>query len=81
MNKKYNKIVWNHFKTFFKIPQIIGTFSAIGILFYLLKMTLVSVVMMSIVGLIIISLFFISLFSLVQKRKKQEKKNRKKMVV
>src|SRR5690606_2890981 len=36
LNKKYNKIVWEHFKAFFTIPKIIGTFSAVGIFFYIL---------------------------------------------
>lgn len=36
LNKRYNKIVWKHFKAFFTIPKIIGTFSAVGIFFYML---------------------------------------------
>lgn len=36
LNKKYNKIVWKHFKAFFTIPKIIGTISAVGIFFYML---------------------------------------------
>ncbi len=28
LNKRYNKIVWKHFKAFFSIPKIIATFSA-----------------------------------------------------
>ena len=37
MNKKYSKIVWQNFKNFFGIPQIIGTFSGILIMFFILK--------------------------------------------
>ena len=78
MNKKYNKIIWKHLKEYFKIPQIIGTFSAIGILFYLLKMSLISVIAITIIGFIGLALFFISIFYLAKKRKKQEEKTGKK---
>ena len=37
LNKKYNKLVLNELKTFFSVPKIIGTISAIGIVFYLMK--------------------------------------------
>lgn len=37
LNKKYNKILWQHFKGFFSIPKIIITFSAIGSLFFLFR--------------------------------------------
>ena len=36
LNKRYNKIVWKHFKAFFSIPKIIATFSAVLIFFYML---------------------------------------------
>jgi len=36
LNKRYNKIVWQHFKAFFSIPKIIATFSAVLIFFYML---------------------------------------------
>lgn len=38
LNKKYNKIVWKHFKDFFSIPKIIMTFPAIFVLFYILNL-------------------------------------------
>ena len=31
LNKKYNKLVLNELKTFFSVPKIIGTISAVGI--------------------------------------------------
>ena len=37
LRKKYNQLVWHHFKDFFTIPKIIGTASAIGILFIALQ--------------------------------------------
>lgn len=39
LGKRYNKIVWQHFKAFFTIPKVITTFSAIGIFYYILKNT------------------------------------------
>lgn len=36
LNKRYNKIVWQHFKAFFTIPKIVATFSVVGIFFYML---------------------------------------------
>ncbi len=37
MSKKYNKLVWKHFKAFFTIPKVLLTISLIGILFYVIK--------------------------------------------
>lgn len=37
MSKKYNKLVWKHFKEFFTIPKVLLTISLIGILFYVIK--------------------------------------------
>jgi hypothetical protein len=37
LNKKYNKIVWNHFKEFFTIPKIILTFALVFGLFSFFK--------------------------------------------
>jgi len=59
LEKKYRKIVWGHFKTFFQLPQIIGTFSAVGILFLMLKMSSNSILIFSILlGLVVIYYFF-----------------------
>ncbi|MFD2892264.1 hypothetical protein ACFS5J_09595 [Flavobacterium chuncheonense] len=33
LNKRYNKIVWKHFKAFFTIPKVVATVSTIGVLF------------------------------------------------
>jgi hypothetical protein len=78
MNKKYNKLIWKHLKEYFKIPQIIGTFSAIGILFYVLEMSLISIIGITIIGFTSLLLFFFSIFYLAKKRKKQEQKTGKK---
>ena len=36
LGKKYNKLVWQHFKSFFTIPKIIGTATVFAILVQLL---------------------------------------------
>lgn len=78
MNKRYSKIVWNHFKTFFKIPQIIGTFSAIGILFFSLRNNSNSAIIISFFCMTILMSFWISVAFLRRKRKKLEKQQGKK---
>jgi hypothetical protein len=36
LNKKYNKIVWKHFKVFFTIPKVVTTFSVFSVFLYML---------------------------------------------
>jgi hypothetical protein len=63
LNKKYNKIVWNHFKSFFTLPKIIGTITAIGLTNFLLKNTLNKLdVLLVVFGLIIFSFYFSIIF-------------------
>jgi hypothetical protein len=38
LNKKYNKIVWYHFKEFFTIPKIFASLSFVGLLFFVLNL-------------------------------------------
>ena len=38
LQKKYNQLVWKELKTFFRLPKIIGTLAAVGIIFYALKL-------------------------------------------
>lgn len=78
MNKKYNKIVWNHFKTFFKLPQIIGTFSSIGILFLILRNSPQATVIISIFAIAIMVSFWIAISFSVRKKNKIAKSEGKK---
>lgn len=78
LQKKYGKIVWNHFKSFFKLPQIIGTFSAILILFWILKFTIHSeIVFFSLLGTMLV-LFFVALFRSAKKMKRESQETGKK---
>ena len=59
LNKKYNKIVWKHFKSFFTLPKIIGTIGAIGLINLLLsKLFFKSDIVLILFGLIVISFCF-----------------------
>jgi hypothetical protein len=78
LEKKYRKIVWSHFKTFFQLPQIIGTFSAVGILFFVFKLSLYSGIVF--IGLLIFLLvfFFVELARNALKMKKKNQETDKK---
>lgn len=70
LNKKYNKIVWSHFKDFFTLPKIIGTIGAIGLINLLLsKLFFKSDIVLILFGLIVIS-FCYSIFYFSRKNKK-----------
>lgn len=72
LNKKYNKIVWNHFKEFFCLPQIIATFSAVGILFYILKASFYSELVFSGFYMVVMGIF---VFELVKSTRQSKKRN------
>lgn len=72
LSKKYAKIIWKHFKNFFHLPQIIGTFSAVGILFYILKISLYSEII--VIGLLVLLLVFFFV-ELVRNSRKMKKRN------
>ncbi|MGV9002514.1 hypothetical protein [Flavobacterium sp.] len=78
MNKKYNKIVWNHFKTFFKLPQIIGTVAAVGILFLSLKNSSQATLIVSIFAIAIMVSFWVAISFSVWKKNKIAKVEGKK---
>ncbi len=81
MNKKYNKIVWNHFKTFFKLPQIIGTLLAIGVLFLSLKGSSQAAVIVSIFAIAIMVSFWIAVSFSVRKKNRIAKAEGKKWLL
>jgi hypothetical protein len=76
LNKKYNKLVWEHFKDFFSVPKIIGSVTAVFGLFYVLKhfyfSEILAVLMIGII-LIVFSYLFIKNRK-IQKRKKETDK-------
>lgn len=78
LNKKYAKIVWNHFKNFFRLPQIIGTFSAVGILFLILKTSVYSNVVYITLLSILLIIFIFELFRNARTLKKNNEQTGKK---
>lgn len=58
LNKKYNGIIWKHFKAFFTIPKIILTATLVAVTFVLLNVTLYkSEVVLVAFGIIILSFY------------------------
>ena len=81
LNKKYNKIVWQLLKTFFSIPKIIGTFSCIGIVFYLLKFFQEGVQIMQGLFIALMVVFVIRLGIISRKNKKKYQQTQKKWLL
>lgn len=78
LEKKYRKIVWSHFKMFFRLPQIIGTFSVIGILYLILKISLYKeIIFFSLLTLLLV-LFFVEIIRNAKKIKKRNQETGKK---
>jgi hypothetical protein len=81
LNKKYNKLVLNELKTFFSIPKIIGTFSAIGVVFYLSNYIQQGVFIFQFLFLVLCVLFFVGLTILANRNKKNSKITGKKWLL
>jgi len=78
LNKKYNQLVWRHFKSFFQLPQVLGTLAAIVLLYQLLSENqyahLISVTLMG----VLLVLVFGGLFWMRHQNKKLNKQSGKK---
>lgn len=71
LGKKYNKLVWQHFKTFFTIPKIIGTVTAfLALVLLMLKYPFADIVILTIFMMSAI-IFWIGMIKLSRKNKKQ----------
>jgi hypothetical protein len=81
MNKIYNKLVWGHFKTFFKLPQIIGTLVSIFLVFQLLNSFAISHDIAAGLALLLLISFWVGLIRMNKKRKKVAKENGKKWLL
>ncbi|MBP6039867.1 MAG: hypothetical protein KA523_06695 [Flavobacterium sp.] len=81
LNKKYNGIIWKHFKAFFTIPKIILTATLVAVTFALLNVTLYkSEVVLVAFGIIILSFYsFIIYFA--NKNKKTNSATHKKWLL
>ena len=65
MAKRYNNWVWNHFKAFFELPNIIGTVLLIAALFYFLKFNENNI---KIIKILFVIQFAVVFFGLVKQR-------------
>jgi hypothetical protein len=81
LNKKYNTLVLNELKTFFSVPKIIGTFSVIGIVFYLSKYLQQGIHIVQSLFLVLCVLFFVGLSILAKRNKKNSKATGKKWLL
>jgi hypothetical protein len=81
MNKKYSKLVWLHFKNFFKLPQIIGTLLSIFLVFQMLKSITISHEVVAILAYMILISFWVGLIRMNRKRKKTVKEEGKKWLL
>lgn len=78
LNKKYRKIVWNHFKDFFRLPQIITTLSAVGLLFLVLKMSLYSEIIFLGISVTLLVVYFVEIIRNLKKAKNRSEATGKK---
>ena len=81
LNKKYNTVVLNELKAFFSIPKIIGTLTAVGIVFYLSKYLQQGSFIIQSLFLILCVLFFVGLIILAKRNKEISKTTGKKWLL
>ncbi|WP_162126789.1 hypothetical protein [Flavobacterium phycosphaerae] len=81
LHSKYNKMVLKELRSFFSLPKIIGTFSSIGILYYLLIIFQESLeIMQWLIGFLIVS-FIVGMAFLTRKQKKETAKTGKRWLL
>ena len=78
LNKRYNKIVWQHFKEFFTIPKIVITLFSFFLMFFIFRNYSNSENLILILFFGILTAFWLSLFYQSKKNKKERKKTGKK---
>lgn len=78
VGKKYNKLVWQHLKSFFTLPQIIGTAGAFGLLFFIMQKFQFAYIVIITLLIATSVVFWIILIIMSNKNKKQAKLSGKK---
>ena len=81
LQKKYNTLVWTELKSFFSVPKITGTITAVGIVFYLLQYFQKDVWIVQMAFMALVLFFFIGIFILSRKNKKKQQKTGKKWLL
>jgi ABC-type methionine transport system permease subunit len=76
LNKKYNGIIWKHFKAFFTVPKIILTVTLVGLTYLVLtNTTYKATIVLAAFGIIVFSFYsFIIYFTHKNKKATQNKK-------
>jgi hypothetical protein len=78
LNRKYNGIIWNHFKTFFTIPKFILTTALVGLTYFLLNISLYKAdVVLVAFGIIILSFYFFIIYFANKNKKANAATNKK----
>jgi hypothetical protein len=81
LNRKYNGIIWNHFKTFFTLPKFILTTALVGLIYILLKTSIYKAdIVLIAFGIIILSFYFFMIY-FAHKNKKASLKSQKKWLL
>ena len=81
LNRKYNGIIWNHFKAFFTIPKIILTTTLVGLTYFFLNISLYKAdVVLVAFGIIILSFYFFIMY-FANKNKKANAATQKKWLL
>lgn len=78
LGKKYNKLVWQHLKSFFTLPKIIGTATAFGVLFAIMQKFQFAYIVIITLLIATSVVFWIILIKMSNKNKKQAKLSGKK---
>ena len=78
LGKKYNQLVWSHFKAFFTIPKIIGTATIFAILVQLMLKFEHAYLIVSSLFVLFTFLFWIGIVKMSRKNKKETKLSGKK---
>ena len=78
LHKKYKKLVWKHFKTFFTLPKIIVTFIAVFILFKLLLLYDSTFIILISLFVLLTFMFWFGVYKMFKNKKKHEKLTGKK---
>lgn len=81
LNRKYNGIIWNHFKTFFTIPKVILTTTLVGITYFFLNISLYKADVVLIAFVIIILSFYFFIIYFANKNKKANAATQKKWLL
>jgi hypothetical protein len=78
LGKKYNKLVWQHFKDFFTIPKLAITLFSIVLLFLVFRNYSQAEILITSLFMLVLITFWFSLFYQSRKNKKAHKKTGKK---